>query len=227
VRTAAILPVKRFSRAKQRLAADVAAETRLELARAMVADVLLALERTSRIQSTIVISSEPSLQAVSVGQGVILVEDEIESGQSAAVSRGVQLALAGGAERVLCVPGDCPCVDPAQLEELLAGEAEAVVVIPDRHGTGTNGLLLTPPAVIEPAFGEGSCARHLASARAAGVGARVERPSSLLLDVDTGADLDALRALLSGTSAPAAHTRAALGAGAVARGQPMQLAGSA
>ncbi len=37
--------------------------------------------------------------------------------------------------------------------------------MPDRHGTGTNGLLLTPPDAIAPSFGPGSCERHRALAR--------------------------------------------------------------
>ena len=62
---------------------------------------------------------------------------------------GVERALAEGIERVLCVPGDCPALDPDELDALLAadapsGAARAVVIVPDRHGTGTNGLLLAP-----------------------------------------------------------------------------------
>ena len=48
MRTAAILPVKRFDRAKPRLGASVAETLRGRLARAMVADVLRALARTER-----------------------------------------------------------------------------------------------------------------------------------------------------------------------------------
>jgi len=78
-----------------------------------------------------------------------------------------------GIERVLCVPGDCPTLDPAELNALLradsagGGERE-VVIVPDRHGTGTNGLLLAPPDAIAPSFGPGSCERHRALALAAG-----------------------------------------------------------
>jgi hypothetical protein len=43
------------------------------------------------------------------------------------------------------------------------------------------------------------------------VGACIERPSSLLLDIDTGADLAALRERLDASDAPALHTRALLG----------------
>jgi 2-phospho-L-lactate guanylyltransferase len=85
------------------------------------------------------------------------------------------------------------------------------VIVPDRHGTGTNGLLLCPPDVIEPSFGPDSCARHQQLARDAGVAARLERPPSLLLDIDTGADLAALRDRLAGQEARASRTRDVLG----------------
>ena len=67
------------------------------------------------------------------------------------------------------------------------------------------------PDAIAPSFGPGSCERHRALALAAGVACRVERPPSLLLDIDTGADLAALRERLSGARARASHTRAVLG----------------
>jgi len=49
MRTAAILPVKHFTRAKQRLGASVADPLRAELVPAMVADVLLALAEAAAI----------------------------------------------------------------------------------------------------------------------------------------------------------------------------------
>jgi 2-phospho-L-lactate guanylyltransferase len=221
MRTAAILPVKRFAMAKSRLGASVADPLRLELARAMVADVLLALAETASIERTIVVTREQALLEVAREHGALLVADAQEDGQSAAVTLGVRRALAEGIERVLCIPGDCPALDPAELESLLAscgarsaGEAE-VVIVPDRHGTGTNGLLLTPPNAIAPSFGPDSCERHRALALAAGVSCRLRRPASLLLDIDTGADLAALQDRPiedrpSGASALASHTRAVL-----------------
>ncbi len=219
VRTAAILPVKRFDQAKQRLGASVADALRRALARAMVADVLAALAETAAIELTIVVTSEPSVTHAASELGAMVLADEDDSGQSAAASLGVRRALAEGLERVLCVPGDCPTLDPVELGALLrdppdsAGAAGAgeVVIVPDRHGSGTNGLLLAPPDAIAPSFGPGSCARHRALALAAGLGCRLERPPSLLLDIDTGADLAALRERLAGHGARAARTRAVLG----------------
>src|SRR6202035_39078 len=220
MRTAAVLPVKRFARAKQRLGASVAAPLRLALARAMVDDVLLALAQTAAIELTIVVTREPLAAAAASRQGAAVIEDEDESGQSAAVTLGVHRALAEGFDRVLCVPGDCPALDPAELEGLLSAPASpsgvtgaepSVVVLPDRHGSGTNGLLLSPPAAILPAFGPGSCERHRQLALAAGIACRVEPLPSLLLDVDTGADLAALGERLAGRGERATRTRGVLG----------------
>jgi 2-phospho-L-lactate guanylyltransferase len=215
MRTAAILPVKRFARAKQRLGVSVAEQLRLALAQAMVADVLLALAQTDAVARTILVTGERSVAAAAREQGAIVIEDDDERGQPAAAALGIARALAEGIERVLCVPGDCPTLDPAELDALLAIDAHdyapEVVVVPDRHGTGTNGLLLAPPNAITPSFGPGSCARHLELARAAGAACRVERVPSLLLDIDTGADLDVLRARLAAHPARATRTRAVLG----------------
>ncbi len=240
MRTAAILPVKRFARAKSRLGESVADELRLTLARAMVGDVLCALHECAAIDLTIVVSSESTVTAAAAYLGALVVQDTAEEGQSAAARLGLERALEEGAERALCIPGDCPALDPSELDALLRCDAQQaiaedahpaptgahpapaphparaettpeVVVIPDRHGTGTNGLLLSPPDAILPSFGPGSCERHRELARTAGVACRVEHPQSLLLDIDTGADLDALRERLASDTVRAPRTRAVLG----------------
>ena len=222
MRTAAVLPVKGFPTAKQRLGRSVEDGLRRTLVEAMVSDVLLALSSTTAIEVTIVVTAEPSVGASAAELGAIVVEDERHEGQSAAAALGVERALAEGIERVLCVPGDCPALDPLELELLLAAATpKEVVVVPDRHGRGTNGLLLHPPTAIPPSFGPDSCQRHLSLARAAGMACRVERLPSLVLDVDTRADLDALRERLEGTAGDgdrtAVRTRALLAAPATER----------
>lgn len=211
MRTAAVLPVKSFSRAKRRLGASVDDPLREDLARAMVGDVLAALDETDSIERTIVVTGEGSVAAAARRLGALIMQDTSEESQSAAVALGVATAIVEGFDRVLCIPGDCPALDPAELDELLHGSACETVIVPDRHGTGTNGLLLAPPDVIPPSFGPGSRERHLELARAAGVLCRIERPGSLLLDIDTGEDLAVLRERLSREQTRAPRTRAVLG----------------
>ncbi|HWY90413.1 MAG TPA: 2-phospho-L-lactate guanylyltransferase [Solirubrobacteraceae bacterium] len=218
MRTAAILPVKRFPLAKQRLGESVADSLRGNLARAMVGDVLSALRECPTVEATIVVTRESSVAAAARYIDAIVIEDTAEEGQSAAAELGIAKALQEGFERALCVPGDCPTLDPAELSGLLEQETAGVVIVPDRHGSGTNGLLLAPPDAIRPSFGPDSRARHERLASEDGVGWRIERPASLLLDIDTGEDLTVLRERLAGTRAKAARTRAVLGLG----GRPWQ-----
>lgn len=210
--TYAVLPVKRFAVAKARLGDDLSAGTRRALAESMVTDVVMALRRTKAIDEVLIVTSEPAVEAIGHGYGATVIADHDEAGQSAAALIGIGHALEHGAGRVLLVPGDCPALDPAQLAELLGAPAvgRSVTLVPDRHGSGTNALVLVPPDVIEPAFGEDSRARHEQSAATAGVPCRVENVPTLLIDVDTGDDLVALRRLLASHRGGAAHTRGML-----------------
>jgi 2-phospho-L-lactate guanylyltransferase len=209
MRTVAILPVKTFGRAKQRLTGGFG--DRPGLAAAMVADVLDALAAVPGLDEVIVVTA----QAVSADTAVRIVHDPVEAGQSAAATRGIEAALERGAERVLLVPGDCPALDPREVTTLLAIEAD-VVIVPDRHGTGTNSLVLTPPTVMAPAFGEGSFERHRGLAAEAGASFVVADAGSLELDVDTPDDLAALRRALAARPGGAVRTRRLLEDAAVA-----------
>ena len=90
-------------------------------------------------------------------------------------SIGIRHAVAEGFERALLVPGDTPLLDSPASWPADRRRRRAVAIVPDRHGTGTNALVLTPPDAIEPSFGPGSFARHVAAAEAAGVPHRVEQ----------------------------------------------------
>lgn len=208
----AVLPVKRFERAKQRLDPEVTPPLRRELAQAMACDVLDALAGVAGLDGVIVVSGEPVVLEAAGRLGFAGLRDEEERGQSAAALAGIAHAERDGASHVLLVPGDCPALDPADLEVLLAGAAPgpAVAIVPDRHGTGTNALLLAPPRVIVPTFGPGSFARHVEAAEQAGAAAHVERVASLALDVDTAGDLAALQQALDELGRGAARTRRVL-----------------
>ena len=211
MRTAAILPVKSFAQAKQRLRFELAANDRRALVESMFADALVALGRVKALDRVIVVSGDHVAQRIAGGYGADVVEDD-ERGHNPAALRGIRFALEQGIDRVLLVPGDCPMLAPRDIEALLArssGERFALIV-PDRHGTGTNALLLTPPDVLAPSFGPDSRRRHVGDAQTNGVPAEVVELDSLALDVDTAEDLEALQLRLAGTHGGAAHTRGML-----------------
>ena len=194
-RTMAVLPVKTFSAAKQRLAADLGTP-QPELARAMAAWVLRALCAAETLDGVVVVTREPAAVALADELGADLVDEPELRGHSAAAELGVRRALALGAGRVLLTAGDCPLLTAADVDALLARHAApGVVVLSDRHGSGTNGLLLMPPDVIAPAFGPGSRERHARLAEAAGAPCTVEQIEAFALDVDTADDLAAVQAV--------------------------------
>jgi 2-phospho-L-lactate guanylyltransferase len=201
VKATAVLPVKRFGGAKRRLAAGIDDERREALVAAMLEDTLEAIAGSRSIERTIVVTGDPRAQEIVAGSKAEVLPDPSDEGHVIAALAGIARAEVDGATCVALLPGDCPLLEPKELDRLLTGVPSSfVAVVPDRHGTGTNALVLSPPDAIQPAFGEGSCARHVAAARAADVPFAVEKLPSLALDLDTPADVVALtRALASGS----------------------------
>lgn len=208
-RTIAILPVKRFGAAKQRLADALGGGARKALAQAMFSDVLTTLRRVPELDEIAVVTADRAAESVAISERVTVLHDSAQAGQSEAALIGIRHALAAGYERVLLVPGDTPLLQPREVAALIDG-ARGLVIVADRHGTGTNALVLSPPDAIEPAFGPGSFERHLAAAQTAGVPVRAEEVRGLALDVDTPGDLAALAAALDGCRGQAPSTRGAL-----------------
>ena len=197
VNTFAVLPVKRPGGAKSRMAGAMDEERRIALVEAMLEDVLEALDGSRLLFGTIVVTGDETAASLASAHGCEVVDDPDDGGHSEAALVGIAAARDHGAERVLLVPGDCPLINPREVDRLLGSVPERfVAIVPDRHGTGTNALLLSPADAIEPAFGEGSAQRHLSLAREASVPAGLEELPSLALDLDTPADIIALQTKL-------------------------------
>ena len=196
----AIIPVKRFPAAKQRLLDMLDRPQRAAVLKAMLADVLDAVGDAELVDRVIVVTGEGRAERIALGKAkrmgtyVEVLRDPDDAGHPQAATLGIIRALALGAECVALLPGDCPLVDSGELDAALGRMAPGrVAVAPDRHGSGTNALLLSPADAIAPGFGPDSRERHLERARARGMDAAVEELESLALDLDTPDDLAALR----------------------------------
>jgi 2-phospho-L-lactate guanylyltransferase len=210
MRATAIVPVKRFDEAKRRLSGTEAEAHRPALVRAMLADVLLGLNESRLVDRIVVVSGEPAVTATATEAGAEQLDDPADAGHSEAAGAGIADAIARGDECAALIAADCPLLDSVELDRELDAQAPGVAVIPDRHGSGTNGLILTPPDAIRPAFGPGSRERHLELARAAGVRCRIATVPSMALDLDTGEDLRKLVLALAADPERAPATAAAL-----------------
>jgi 2-phospho-L-lactate guanylyltransferase len=178
----------------------------------MFSDVLATLRRTQGVDAIAVVTRDHAAERLATGLATVL-PDEAQAGQSEAAEVGIGHAIAAGYERVLLAPGDTPLIDPGEVDLLLdrsAREGLAVAIVADRHATGTNALVLTPPDAIGPAFGPGSLARHVAAAEASGLPHRVEPCESLAHDIDTPDDLAALVSAFDQARGGAQRTRGVL-----------------
>jgi len=194
VRTIAVLPIKSFGAAKTRLAADLGVPQG-EVAEEMARSVLAALCAADSLESVLVVTRESRVLDWASAHGADGIEEDELRGHSFAASLGVREAVERGAERVLLAAGDCPLLTAADVDDLLARHSDpGVVILTDRHGTGTNGLLLCPPTAIAPSFGMGSRERHAELAHRAGVPWTVEEIPAFAFDVDTADDLEAVDA---------------------------------
>jgi 2-phospho-L-lactate/phosphoenolpyruvate guanylyltransferase len=217
MRATAIIPVKRFAAAKRRLLQAVEPSRRAALVAAMLTDVLSAASGARMIERLIVVTGERRAERLALRHAqrtptpLEVLRDPRDVGHPEAATLGIVRAKALGARCVALLPGDCPLLDPAELDGALEHMRDgAVTVVPDRHGTGTNALLLSPPDAIGPAFGPDSCARHADRAQRLGHRLAIERLDSLGLDVDTPDDLAALARVLEGDPGRAPATAAQL-----------------
>ncbi len=197
--TWAVVPLKKLSDAKCRLAGVLAPAQRRQLSSAMLRDLLAALTATPGLDRIVLATSEPS--AAAFGCPVI---DDGGGDLNAAIARAAVALEAAGVARMLVIAADIPLAAPVEIARVLAaGRESPVVIVPDDRGLGTNALLLSPPAAIAPRFGADSRACHAAAARDLGLASRVLRLPSLGFDVDEPDDLARL--------ARAATDRAAYG----------------
>ncbi|HEU0237628.1 MAG TPA: 2-phospho-L-lactate guanylyltransferase [Candidatus Limnocylindrales bacterium] len=194
----ALVPVGTLEGAKSRLGGALDAEERHDLAVRLLRRTLAATAATPGIAETIVITPDDEVRAIALEAGARPIRQ-----RSQGLNRGLREAradaIAAGADAILVLPIDLPLVSPDALGELLAPLAAAaslgkpdrpvVALVPDRHGRGTNALLVAPPDAIEFAFGGDSRAAHVDCAADAGARLVELAGGPLRLDLDTPEDL--------------------------------------
>lgn len=176
--SAALLPVKAFSRAKARLAGVLDDAARAELARTMAEQVVAACSGLP----VVVACDDPEVRswAQALGVGVAWVPGTDLNGAVAAAMASMSY------DRVVVAHADLP---RATSLGPVASVDDGVVLVPDRHDDGTNVLAVPRLAGFDFAYGPGSFERHLAEAERLGLAVTVLRPDDLTWDVDVPEDL--------------------------------------
>jgi 2-phospho-L-lactate/phosphoenolpyruvate guanylyltransferase len=188
--TWALVPVKRFSQAKGRLASILSTAERARLAQSMLLDVLENLTTTNSLAGMAVVTADPEALAIARKFGAAAIFDPVEAGLNQAIQRGLDVLGADG-RRVLVVPADIPFAEPDEFENVIALlEQTPVVLVPARYDGGTNALAMRSAELLPPQFGQESFKLHRGLARERGLGCSVLRSRGIGLDIDCPQDLE-------------------------------------
>jgi len=181
----AIVPVRALGEGKSRLASVLSGPRRSALVQSMLAHVLAALQGARRIDRIVVVTPDDHL---ALPQGVDVLHDHA-TGLNAAVSLA-QHTFADCYAAMLVVAADAPRVTAEEIDRLIDCATHSdVVVVPDRHGRGTNALWTRLPTRLVPQYGDDSATAHLDAATRLGLRvARIEI-RGLSHDVDVPVDL--------------------------------------
>ena len=196
----AVIPVKSFACAKQRMSPFLNVVERAYLARLMFEDVLDAVQLSCELRGCLVVTHDAGAAAIARAAGVQVLDQYGDFGFSSAVSCAA--AALGPETGMIVVPTDIPHVSPALIDRIAAlTRSPGVVLIPATSDGGTNLLSMRPCTLLPPLFGRDSFARHWAAALAAGVTPAIWRSAEAGRDLDSPADLAAFLALNSATRA--------------------------
>ncbi|GAB4464772.1 MAG: 2-phospho-L-lactate guanylyltransferase [Anaerolineales bacterium] len=193
----AIVPVKPLRRGKSRLAGTLSEEERAELNQSLLQRTLNTLKDIKELEQVLVVSRDPHALAVARQHGARTVREDGQPELNMALARATVVAQIHATRGVLILPADLPLISREDVLTLLskAVEPPVVVIAPDRHGRGTNALLISPSGLIEYDFGENSFQRHCERARQAGARLEIVELPSLGLDLDVPEDLELVREL--------------------------------
>lgn len=191
----AIVPVKPLRRGKSRLAGTLSEDERTELNRSLLQNTLKTFADLKEVEEVLVISRDPQALAIARQHGARTVREDGQPELNTALKRATVIAQVYATRGVLILPADLPLITREDVLTLIGqvGDPPAVVIAPDRHGTGTNALLISPAGLIEYDFGEDSFQRHCQRAREAGARLEIVNLPTLGLDLDLPEDLELVR----------------------------------
>lgn len=194
---AALLPVKGFRNAKQRLSPLLNSAAREQLAETMFRDVLGQVRIARGLVATFVVTGDEKVAAIAAAAGAQIIREAEEKGETAAVDFARLELKSAGYEAVLIIPADMPVVRAADIEQLLAQVSEGAtapfaLLVPSHDRLGTNALLLAPPDVIKLRFGYDSFTFHMSQVIAHGLPSRYVENERIALDIDDPKDFDRL-----------------------------------
>lgn len=169
------------------------------LIEAMLSDVLSQLSEVNSIDHYMVVTCDPSAIQLANQFGAEVFYEESVQGMNQAIM-GVQNTLNESVENLFILPADIPLISFAEVERVVQfSKNYSMTIIPCRKGVGTNGLILSPPKLMNTAFGIGSMEDHCRIARMQAINFEIYYSEQFSCDIDTIDDLLYMEQLGDGT----------------------------
>jgi 2-phospho-L-lactate guanylyltransferase len=185
-----LVPVKNLANAKQRLASVLGQASRVELARAMLFDVLETLATWANRPQVAIVTSDPFALDLARSFDFEVIADHANRSETDAIEMATQVGLSRGVDSTLVIPGDIPLIQSWELENILGvAPSEGSVLVPAADGRGTNAAWRRPAALFPLRFGNDSFKPHLAAAQATHKPCVVLPLPGIALDIDNPSDL--------------------------------------
>ena len=121
----AVVPIKDFAHAKQRLSGLLSPPQRQLLARTMATAVLTALAGVPELAGIAVVTADADATALAQSFGARVITEGAEDGHTGAVDGARRVLAAEGHAGILTMPGDIPLVTPAEVRVVLAAARPA------------------------------------------------------------------------------------------------------
>jgi 2-phospho-L-lactate guanylyltransferase len=187
----AVVPVKEFEGAKQRLSSWLSPEERRTLATVMLEDVLDAVSAVRELAGLLVVTVDPIATSLAGRYGARIVTEAAREGHTGAVAAAQRLLAREGRAGVMAMPGDIPRLSSAEIAATLAAHraAPAFTIVPAHDDLGSNTVICSPPDIVTLRFGEDSFYPHLDAARGRGIDPLIVRQPGIGMDIDHPVDI--------------------------------------
>jgi len=177
---AVLIPLRSLRAGKLRLSNALDDDARAQLIQSMAAQVIAA----ARGLDVLVVHDEHDVAAWAVEHGAEAIRPPVP-GLNEAVTYGRDHLREAGYDKVIVAHADLPLA--IDLRQVITDEA--VAIVSDRHGDGTNVLCVDTSLDFAFAYGPGSYAHHVRIARELGIEPHIIDAPDLAWDVDHPDDL--------------------------------------
>jgi len=191
-----LIPIKSFKRPKSRLNDVLTLVERKGLVQRMLKHIIKIQQESKLFDRCLIVTEDKDvLNFIKQFHCHGLLQKK--PGLNQAVKEGALEAKKKKVESLFIMHGDIPQVDKNSLikvinyhKKLVVNNNQAVTLIPDELGEGSNCMICSPPNAIPFNYGIDSCSKHLEAADKACVKIKLYNSVKLSSDIDKYNDLD-------------------------------------